>query len=158
MRTVSHLEGVSLDEDDNLKGGARPEGVVMRHLLPAPALLLQRVADDAGRPAEPGVEVERHVGPWLDAAATGQVHLKPGRQEEPLGQVLRLSLKLDSCRSPVSIRRDTSLDHKHLPRAESTQDGPSKRECLWGGQNDVLTADKCSLSNTCCSNQISQDF
>lgn len=137
-RPASHLERVSLDQDDNLESGASSKGVAVRHLLAAPALLLQRVAHDVRRPAEAWVEVERHVGPGLDAAATGEVHLEPGRQPRAAAGTTPTHVsERDLCRSPVGFRRHTSLDQNHFSRTESTQDGPCKRERLWGEQADV---------------------
>lgn len=53
------------------------------------------------------------------------------KPEEPLGQVLRVSLKVDVCRSPVGLGQHTSLDQNQFSRTESTQDGPSERQRLW---------------------------
>ncbi len=77
---VSHLELVFQDEDDELERGPDSEGHLVQDLLPAPALPLQRVADDTRRPEEPRVEVKRHVGPRLHAAAAREIYLEPARQ------------------------------------------------------------------------------
>ena len=75
---VSHLELLFEDEDDELERGSGPEGHPVQDIFSAPALFLQRVADDAIL-VESGVEVERHVGPRLHAAATREIYLEPAR-------------------------------------------------------------------------------
>lgn len=73
----SHLELVFQDEDDEFKRGSDSERHLVQDLLAAPALPLQRVADDA-RLLQSGVEVKRHVCPRLHAAAAGKIYLEPG--------------------------------------------------------------------------------
>lgn len=144
-----HLERVSLDKDDDLKRRASSKGVVVRHLLSAPALLLHGVAHHARRPVEPRVEVESYVSPRLDAAATGEVHLEPGRQARgAAGTPPTHGREAGLGRSPVNISRNTSLDQNHFSRTESSQEGPSEGERLWGEeQADVLTADYGNFAN-----------
>ena len=71
---VSHLERVFEDEDDEFERGPGSEGHLVQDLLFAPVLLLQRVADDARRPlVDPRVEVKRHVGSRVHAAAAREI-------------------------------------------------------------------------------------
>lgn len=79
-KIVSHLELIRQDENDDLKLGPGSEGHLVQDLLSAPALFLQRVAHDARWLLEPRVEVKRHVGPRLHAAATREVDLEPARR------------------------------------------------------------------------------
>lgn len=80
QQLVFHLERVSQDEDDDFELPSHSEGCLVQDLLAAPALLLERVAHDTLRPAEPRVKVKRHVGPRLHTAATREVYLEPARQ------------------------------------------------------------------------------
>ncbi len=87
---VSHLKLVFQDKDDELECGPVGKGHLVQDLLSAPALLLQCVAHDTRRPVEPRVEVKRHIGPRLHAAATCEIYLEPvtpcrGTNVETLG-------------------------------------------------------------------------
>ena len=80
LNVRSHLVLVFQDEHDELEGAPGGEGHLVQDLLSAPVPPLQRVTHDTRRPLEPGVEVKCYVGPRLDAAATREIHLEPGRQ------------------------------------------------------------------------------
>lgn len=71
----------------------------MQDLLAAPALLLQRVADETRRPAKPWVEVKRHISPRLHTAATREVYLEPAVQ----------SAGPNSCFTKPSVSKDHSV-------------------------------------------------
>lgn len=85
--TLSHLELVFQDEDDELKRGSAAERHQVEDLLAAPALLLQRVANNALL-VQTRVEMERHVSSRLHAAATREVYLEPVRRSR--GQRVRV--------------------------------------------------------------------
>lgn len=75
-RVVSNLEQIFVHEYDDLKGSSVSEGHQVVDLLFPPALLLQCVTDDVGRPLEARIKMKGHVCPRLHAAPAGQVHLK----------------------------------------------------------------------------------
>lgn len=79
VKVVYNLEQIFVHEYDDLKGSSVSEGHQVVDLLFAPALLLQCVTDDVGRPLEARIKMKGHVCPRLHAAPTGQVNLKPTR-------------------------------------------------------------------------------
>lgn len=157
LMALQHLELVSQDEDDEFECSSGSKRHPVQDLLPAPALLLQRVAHDALPPPEPRVEVKRHVGPRLHAAATHEVYLEPARQRrghrgEASTWLHQVGVMLETGGSPVSIRRHWSLDDDHLPWQQTAQDGPSEGDRLWGKPSwvlDQVNQDKQQFLNQC---------
>lgn len=79
-QVVYNLEQIFLNKYDDLKGSAVTEGHQVVDLLFSPALLLQCVTDDVGRPLEARIKMKGHICPRLHAAPARQVNLKSTRR------------------------------------------------------------------------------
>ena len=68
MHDSTSLEDVFMHQYDGFKGSSLFVGELLECLFPAPALLCEGVAGDAGRALEAGVEPHGDVRAWLSTA------------------------------------------------------------------------------------------